>query len=141
MAAKHLVSMLHLVTTTGVSQTTISTLTATGVSREFYEFATADAAVIYIDCAAGTGTTPTLQFEIGERDPATGLWIPVAGADPLSPVIPVITTSAVTPATAGCRVVIDPCYAECYQLNWTITGTTPSFAASVVAQLITRGRY
>jgi hypothetical protein len=138
MAAKHLVSMLHLVTTTGVSQTTLSTLTASGISREFPEFASADAAVFYIDCSAGTGTTPTLQFSLTEQDPATGVFF----APPTTevPVIPLIQTTAITPATTGFRFTIDPCFGACYQLNWVITGTTPSYSASVVAQLISRGR-
>src|ERR1017187_5662248 len=136
MAAKHLVSMLHLVTTTGVSQTTLSTLPASGLSREFPEFAGADAAVFYIDCSAGTGTTPTLQFLLQEQDPATGVFF----TPPDAPVIPLITTAVITPATTGFRFVNDPCIAACYQLSWVITGTTPSYSASVVAQLITRGR-
>jgi len=141
MAAKHLVSMLHLVTVAGVNQTTTTALTATGVSREFYEFATADAAVFYIDCSAVTGTgTPAVQFSLQERDPATGAFfnVPdlVAGQPLAAASIAAVTGVLTTPL----RYVIDPCLAECYQLSWTVTGTTPSLTCSVVAQLITRGR-
>jgi hypothetical protein len=133
MAQKHLVSMLQLVTTTGVSQTTTSALTASGVSREFYEFASADAAVFYIDCSVITGSgTPTVQFALQERDPATGVFFTASDAPSIALVNGVLT--------APLRYVIDPCYAECYQLSWTVAGTTPSLTCSVVAELITRGR-
>lgn len=133
MAQKHLVSLLQLVTTTGVSQTTVSALTATGISREFPEFASADAAVIYIDCSAVTGTgTPSVQFTLQEQDPATGVFFTASDAPSIALVNGVLTTPL--------RYVIDPCYAGCYQLSWVVAGTTPSLTCSVVAELITRGR-
>lgn len=142
MARKRLVNMTQALATEGINQTTVVTLTASGQSRAFPEFASSDATVLYIDSAAPGGTgTPTLQFTLSELDPATGVFFAVAGAPgtglPIE--IPPIT-GAVDPSADGYRVVIDPDYAECYQLSWTITGTSPSFACSVLAQLCTWNR-
>lgn len=243
MAVKNLVNMTQTVAVEGINQTTNLAVTASGVSREFYEFASADAAIFYVDCSAVTGTgTPSVQFTLQERDPATGLFfnatdpaapvsagaafaaaaaasvtLPagasyltgfdidigaataagvstvtvsnVAGGNLVYPVeqpyasavavpgaalsirypgtglqasggLPTVAIGATTGGGAGTvnaygtgpvfplitatlavpqRIVIDPCYAEAYQLAWTVAGTTPSLTVSVVAQLVTRG--
>jgi hypothetical protein len=127
MARKHLLNLTLQIGTTGLSQVSTATLIATGVSQEFYEFSVADAAVLYFDTSAVSGTgTPTLQYALMERDPATGLFISAG-----------ITITAIT-ATGTQRVVVDPIYGQCYQLQWTITGTTPSFTVTAMAELITR---
>jgi hypothetical protein len=127
MAAKRLVNMVQTIGTQGINQTTLVTLTATGNSREFYDFASADAAVFYVDCTAVAGSG-TAQFVLQERDPATGVFFTAADAP---------TFTLVSGAVAGVRYVLNPCLGECYQLAWTITGT--SVTVSVVAQLISWG--
>ena len=134
MAAKRLVNMTQTIATEGINQVTISVITATGNSREFYEFSSCDAVVFYVDCSAVTGTTPTLQFVLQERDPATGLFFTATDA----PAFAVVNTAAVGVTS---RYTINPCYAEAYVLNWTIGGTgSPSLTVSVVAQLISWGK-
>jgi hypothetical protein len=134
MAAKRLVNMTQTIATEGINQTTISTITATGNSREFYEFASADAAVFYVDCSATSGTNPTLTLVLQERDPATGLFFAATDA----PAFAVVNTASIgTPS----RYVLNPCYGEAYVLNWAIGGTgSPSLTVSVVAQLISWGK-
>ena len=129
MAAKNLVNLIHPTTVEGINQTTINVLTASGTSREFGEFASADAVVFYVDCSAVVGSG-SLQFAWQERDPATELFFTASDA----PAFAAITGVLGTPL----RYVQDPCYGDTYQLAWTITGFT-SASVSVVGQLITRG--
>jgi hypothetical protein len=111
---------------TGLSQATSNVITTTGNSQEFYEFATADATVLYIDCSATSGA-PNVALKLLERDPATGVFNDSG-----------TTFAAVTGVTSvPQRVVVDPCYAEAYQLSWTFTGSG-SATMSVVALLVLR---
>lgn len=125
MARKMLVNCTQQIGTTGLSQVTLGTLTATGNSQEFYEFATADAARFYADVTAPSGT---VTFNLQERDPATGLFFTNNPGG--------FFGSALTGTVSGTISTVDPVYAEAYQVAWTITGTV---TASVVAQLILRG--
>lgn len=135
MARKSLVNCLQVLGVTGLSQVTSNVLTASGNSQEFYEFAAADAVRFYLDISAVSGTTPKIVFELDERDPATGVFFP---ANPASD--PIFNATGLTAVTSVPLVsTVDPCYAEAYQVKWTITGTTPSFTCSLLAQVVNRG--
>jgi len=128
MAVKRLVNMVQTLATQGINQTTLITATATGNSREFYDFASADAAVFYVDCSAVVGSG-TLILTLLERDPATGVFFGAADA-------PVFTT--ISAPIASVRYTLSPCLGEAYVLNWAVSGFT-SVTFSCVAQLISWG--
>lgn len=128
MARKFMVNCTHQLGQTGTTmETTVSTLTANGTSQELYEFSTADAARFYGDVSAVSGS---IQFDLYERDPATGLFVKVSPAgDSLFGV-------ALTTVHAGLVSTLDPALGECYQVGWTVTG---SATVSLLAQLTIRG--
>lgn len=126
MAQKFLLNCLQTLGTTRVSLATSNVISSAGNSQEFYDFAIADAVRFYLDISvAGT----SLTFNLQERDPATGVFFTNNPAgDPLFGV-------AMTTTKAGLITTIDPCYAEAYQISWTVTG---SFTCSLLAQIIRR---
>jgi hypothetical protein len=140
-ARKHLVNMLQVIGITGLSQATSNALIASGNSQEFYEFASADAVRFYLDITAITGTgTPTIVFELDERDPATGVFFPSLDMGTRGSTVNTTlwSTGGFTTAQAAVTFDIDPCRAESYQVKWTVTGSTPSLTCSLVALLIHR---
>jgi hypothetical protein len=128
MAAKRLVNMVQTIGTQGINQTTLVTVTASGLSREFYDFASVDAAVFYVDVTAVAGSG-TFQLTLQERDPASGVFFTAADA-------PAFT--AITGTIAGQRTASWVPLGECYTLNWNI-GSFTSVTFSCVAQLISWG--
>lgn len=132
MAKKYLVNCLQVIGTTGVSLGTSNVLTVSGNSQELYEFAACDAVRFYLDVSAVSGAG-SIKFELDERDPATGAFFASnPGSDPI------FNGTGLTAVTATPLIsTIDPCYAEAYQVKWTITGFT-SVTCSLVAQLVCR---
>lgn len=141
MARKHLLNMLQVLGVTGLSQVTSNALIASGNSQEFYEFASADAVRFYLDITAVTGTgTPTIVFELDERDPATGVFFPSLDMGTRGSTVNTTlwSTGGFTATQAGLTFDLDPCRAEAYQVKWTVSGSTPSLTCSLVALLIHR---
>lgn len=141
MAKKFLVNCLQTLGTKGSTMVTSNALTVTGNSQEMYEFVTADAVRFYLDITAITGTgTPTVVFELDERDPATGVFFASGdmGTRGSTPNTTMWSTGGFTSTQAGLTFDIDPCKAEAYQVKWTVTGSSPSLTCSLIAQIIVR---
>jgi hypothetical protein len=141
MAKKYLLNCLLTLGTHAYALTTSNTLTATGNSQEFYEFATADAVRFYLDITATSGT-PTIVFELDERDPATGsvfasgdMGTRGSGANTTLWSTGGFTTTTTAPVTFD----LDPVKPESYQIKWTVSGGSPSVTCSLLALLIYRG--
>jgi hypothetical protein len=132
MLRKTHLNCLHTVAVTGLAQTTQNTITASGSSREFREMGLADAVRFYLDIPTVTGSSPKIVLTLAELDPATDTFF---AANPASD--PIFNATGFA-ATAGPLVsTIDPLYGVNYQIQWTVTGTTPSFTnMSLVAVLL-----
>ena len=136
MARKTHLNCLQVVTVTGLSQTTLNTITATGNSREFRELGFADAVRFYLDVPTIGGTgTPKIVLTLAELDPATDTFF---AANPASD--PIFNATGITTTTTAPLVsTVDPLYGVNYQVQWTVTGTNPSFTnMSLVAVLLHR---
>lgn len=99
---------------------TNQTLTASGTSQIFDQFSTTkEVTVVVTISGAVTGTTPTLQFTLWNMDQTGNIFSPASSS---------VYTSGVTPNTFLFTV-----KSSRLQLNWTVTGTTPSFGGVYVS--------
>lgn len=81
---------------------------------------TGDKAVMYIDCSAASGTTPTLVVKLQGQDPVSGNWFDTGDS------------FAQLTATGSERVEIAALPDADLRCVYTIGGTTPSFTFTVV---------
>ena len=96
------------------------TSTATSSAIDLLEY---DGDVLLVlDCAAGTGTSPTLDVKITNSDASSGTYTDLSGA----------TFTQVTDSASMQTLVINKDSAERYiKLVQTITGSSPSFTFSI----------
>ena len=96
------------------------TSTATSSAIDLLEY---DGDVLLVlDCAAGTGTSPTLDVKITNSDASSGTYTDLSGA----------TFTQVTDAASMQTLVINKDSAERYiKIVQTITGSSPSFTFSI----------
>jgi hypothetical protein len=92
--------------------------TSSGTSREFPEVASFNRGVCYLSVTAASGTSPTLDVKIEEKDPVSGSWFTIS------------TFTQVTTGTSSQRNVFE-IYGTSVRANWTLGGTTPNFTFSV----------
>jgi hypothetical protein len=126
--------------------TTTLNVTANGNTIEYYEFASYERAILTVEVSAVTGTTPTLDLYIEERNAGTGNWTQIDKFKQLttttsSPVRRVLNASAVPasyPASgdgsAG-DATTSP-FGECLRLRWVVGGSSPNFTFTCSATLI-----
>lgn len=109
---------------TEASPVTSAARTTSGNSADITVYNGAMLAV-FLDSAAGTGTTPTLDVTVKVKDPASGKYFTVG------------TFTQVTDAGASTQSLFIGAGADTefitrtYRIEWVITGTTPSFTFSV----------
>ena len=127
MARRQSLNLTQVIGTTGTSLATSATVTGSGNSQEFYEFATADRCVVYLEVSAISGAAPSFTVKLQERNPATGNWVDVPSA--------AFATQAATTGTTPVRLAVDPNLAACCRAVWTFAGTTTSVTFSLVAVL------
>tara|TARA_R100000278_G_scaffold54764_1_gene45596 strand:- start:1349 stop:1732 length:384 start_codon:yes stop_codon:yes gene_type:complete len=96
------------------------TSTATSSAIDLLEY---DGDVLLVlDCAAGTGTSPTLDVKITNSDASSGTYTDLSGA----------TFTQVTDSASMQTLVINKDSAERYiKIVQTITGSSPSFTFSI----------
>jgi len=94
--------------------------TADGNSEDFENFQNYEQAVFYLDVTAVSGTSPTLDVTIEEKDPVSGKYFTIG-------------TFAQKTATGSERIVINPLYGTILRAKWVIGGTSPSFTFSLSA--------
>lgn len=138
MAAKQTLNCLHQLGTTGVSLATSNVLNASGTSQEFPEFAAAKSARFYLNITAITGSsTPTMVLELDERDPATGLFFASPDMGVRGSTVNTTMWSTGGYTSTQISVVYDAATlnGNCYQLKWTLTGTSPVFTCTLLALL------
>ena len=131
MARRRLVNMAHLITQTGLTLSSLTNITTTGVSREIYDLNTADYVAFYYGCTSLTGTPGTLQLALTERDPVSGAFLTQTDM----PAFASIAATVANLRTPSAAVLWQP-QGECYKLNWTLTTFTAAtfYCVAVVTQ-------
>lgn len=94
--------------------------TATGQTTGQTDFQDIARAAFYIDCTAVSGTSPTLDVTVQEFDALGSDWYTVG-------------TFAQLTTTGNERIAVDPLHGDQIRIQYTITGTSPSFTFSVGA--------
>ena len=106
--------------------------TVSGNSADFDAVLSDGPGVIYVDVTAASGTTPTLDFTLEEKDPTSGQYFTVPDAD-----FDVAPTQIIAVATA--RYTLQNLFGSIYRLVWTIGGASPSFTFAATLQAKDRG--
>lgn len=99
--------------------TSLATYPITGDNKGFTQ-----AAKVFLDCTASSGTTPTLDVVIQGRTSASGTWITLDGA----------RFNRLTTTGTECLTIDGPLPPE-LRASATIGGSSPSFTFSVIAVL------
>lgn len=97
----------------------------TGVDRQAANTGTDGMAVVYLDSAAGTGTSPTLDFKLQESDDNSS-WADV----PTGEIVGGAFTQVTTAASQQTRYVDLGPRKRYLRGVFTVTGTTPSFTCA-----------
>lgn len=110
-----------VLTLTSQHPTAARTATANGAVAA--DLRTYDGDIAYLlDCAAGTGTTPTLDLKVQDSDDGSTGWADVTGA----------TFTQVAAVASQQKLVVNKSAIKRYtRVVYTIAGTTPSFTFSV----------
>jgi hypothetical protein len=114
-----------------VSQSTLIAIAGTGARTASGNGAAVDVRELFgigavvLDCAAGTGTNPTLSVVIQDSDDGATGWASISGA----------AFAQVTNAASSVQLIgLDLSAARRFvRASWTVGGTTPSFTFSVNA--------
>lgn len=106
--------------------------TASGNSADLDAILSDGPGVVYVDVTAVSGTTPTLDFTVEEKDPTSGQYFTVPDGDyDLAPV-------QIT-ATGVARYTLQNLFGSIYRLVWAIGGASPSFTFAATLQAKDRG--